>query len=104
VSEPPIEPPPVVEDPEGPPLEAFVPRRSVETDPMSRIMQRFERLEQQVARLQKGGGSLRSASLSDDATLTVLNDDGTEAARLGLLSDGSHGIEVFSGGVWKKVT
>jgi hypothetical protein len=100
-----------VPDPEVPPEEpaeiipeAFIPRRTVEPNSMARIMQRFARLEQQVARLQKGAGSLKSASLSDDSEITVIDDTGATVARLGLLSDGSHGIEVFSGGVWKKVT
>lgn len=94
---------PVVVDPEGPPLESYVPRRTVETDPMARIMQRLEAQDRRIAALQKAA-TLRSSSLSGDGVLTVIEDDGNEVARIGLLSDGTHGIEVFSGGVWKKVT
>lgn len=94
---------PVVVDPEGPPLESFVPRRTVESNPLARLDDRIRRLESQISAMQKAN-TLRSASLSDDAVLTVLDATDTAVARLGLLSDGTHGIEVFSGGVWKKVT
>lgn len=99
----PIPEDPVVDDPEGAPLEAFVPRRTIEPNALARLQNELRDLKQQIRSMQKAA-TLRSSSLSGDAVLTVIEDDGSEVARLGLLSDGSHGIEVFSGGVWKKVT
>jgi hypothetical protein len=88
------------EIPIDPPIEEFVPRRTVEPDALARLMGEVRALRREI-QATRNSATIAGGSLSGDAEpFTVYDNTDTPVVRIGKLSGGGYGIEVLKAGVW----